>query len=186
MTRWCRDCRGPALPRRTFMLGLGSGVALVAGCVGDDEENEPIDLGDGLTCDGCGMVIEEHFGPAIQAYYEGGFDDRDGPARFDSVVEFLTFDADVSWRRNETFATDYSAVDVELEEQSGTTYIPSVVGADTFAPVDELVYLVDSEVEGAMGPDALPHSEPDDAEALRATFGGEIVEWDELPESISR
>ncbi|WP_290813557.1 nitrous oxide reductase accessory protein NosL, partial [Halovivax sp.] len=37
-----------------------------------------------------------------------------------------------------------------------------------------------SEVEGAMGADHLPFSDPDDAAAFAAAHGGEVVGWDAL------
>ncbi|TYL36459.1 nitrous oxide reductase accessory protein NosL [Natronococcus pandeyae] len=175
--------------RRRVLAAIGAGVAVgLAGCLEDDDAAEepadPIDLSDGATCDVCGMVIEDHYGPAGQLFYaDGNPDDRDGPARFDSLVELVASHEerlDRGWELREAFVTDYSSVDYRLEERDGTTYISSHVGADAFADATDLSYVVGSDVEGAMGADFFPFSRRDDATAFVEEHGGELRAWDEL------
>ena len=177
-------------PRRRVLSAAGAVAAAgLAGCLEDDdtateEPAEPIALSDGATCDACGMVIADHYGPAGQLFYaDGNPDDRDGPARFDSLVELVAFHEerlDRGWELREAFVTDYSSVDYRLEERNGTTYISSHVGADAFADATDLSYVVDSGVEGAMGADFLPFSRRDDSTAFVEEHGGELRAWDEL------
>ncbi|RQG91817.1 nitrous oxide reductase accessory protein NosL [Natrarchaeobius chitinivorans] len=177
--------------RRSVLVGVGAlAVGGLAGCLGDEgpaetAPAEPIALTDGETCDVCGMVIEDHHGPAGQLFFEDGEpEDRDGPARFDSLVElrnYLEERTQRGWELREAFVTDYSSVQYDLVERNGTTYVSSHVDAAAFADATTLSYVVDSAVEGAMGPDYVPFSEAADAEEFVDENGGEIRQWDDLP-----
>ncbi|NGM68373.1 nitrous oxide reductase accessory protein NosL [Natronolimnobius sp. AArcel1] len=178
--------------RRRVLVGLG-GVAAVslAGCLEDETAEEhpadPLSLDDGQSCDVCGMVIEEHYGPAGQLFYaDGEPEDRDGPAWFDSLAELLVYhDERVQrgWELRDAFVTDYSSVEYDLLEREGTTYVSSHVEAAAFADATTLTYVVDSDIEGAMGEDLLPFADEDDAAALVDEYGGEVRSWDELTPS---
>lgn len=170
--------------RRVFLAGVAGLSMGLAGCLGDEADNEPIDLTGDVTCDVCGMVIEEHFGPAAQAFYDEGPPNRDGPARFDSVAEMVTYDQETHWGREAAFATDYSQVESEPERVDGTPYMPTDASQNVFEPVESLAFVVGSELEGAMGPDAFPFGTETDAEAVTADFGGEVVEWADLPAAL--
>ncbi|MEY7850389.1 nitrous oxide reductase accessory protein NosL [Natrarchaeobius sp. A-rgal3] len=184
------DCAGTARSRRRVLGGIAAVAAGgLAGCLGDDGDDEPeptqpIALGDGATCDVCGMVIEEHFGPAGQLYFADGEPaDRDGPARFDSIVELATYLEERTrrgWELRAAFVTDYSSVDYDLEERNGTTYVSSHVEASAFADATDCSYVVDSAVEGAMGPDYVPFSREADAAAFADEHGGDVRSWDGL------
>ncbi|OVE83828.1 nitrous oxide reductase accessory protein NosL [Natronolimnobius baerhuensis] len=184
---------GHSHSRRRILTGLG-GVAAVAlaGCLEDDETDadapaEPVALTDGQSCDVCGMVIADHYGPAGQLFYaDGEPDDRDGPAWFDSLAELLVYHNERvqrGWELREAFVTDYSSVDYDLLEREGTTYVSSHVEAAAFADATALSYVVDSGIEGAMGEDLLPFADEDDAAALVDEYGGEVRSWDELTPS---
>ncbi|RQH02491.1 nitrous oxide reductase accessory protein NosL [Natrarchaeobius oligotrophus] len=176
--------------RRRLLASGGSVVAVaMAGCTdGDDavdpETLEPISLSGGLTCDVCGMVIEEHHGPAGQLFYaDDEPDGRDGPARFDSLVELVTYRDErdrQGWTLQRAFATDYSAVEYELERRDGTTFVSSHVEADAFADATDLSYVVETDVHGAMGADYVPFSDPADAEEFAAEHGGDVRSWTDL------
>ncbi|SDQ20848.1 nitrous oxide reductase accessory protein NosL [Natronobacterium texcoconense] len=186
-----RTERSGGLSRRRVLSGAiavaGTGLA---GCLEDDAADEPpaepVALTDGQSCDVCGMVIEDHYGPAGQLFYaDGNPDERDGPAWFDSVAELVVYHEErvgLGWELREGFVTDYSSVDYDLEERDGTTYISSHVAADDFADATELHYVVDSDVEGAMGEDLLPFSTADDAAAFADEHGGTVREWTALLE----
>ena len=176
----------PHLTRRRFVAGSGA-MIVTAGCIGGDEEApavEPIDLGDGQTCDVCGMVIAEHYGPnALVFYADDRPEDRDGPAWFDSVRERLDFDEDQGargWEALGYFVTDYSAVEYELIDENGDRFISSHVEAGDFVDAEDAVFVVDSPVQGAMGPDYFPFSARDDAEHFAAEEGGTVRTWDAL------
>ncbi|MFP8955086.1 nitrous oxide reductase accessory protein NosL [Natrialbaceae archaeon A-CW3] len=172
---------------RRKLLHISGGVlavSLVAGCLGDDDEDaspaEPIALTGGHECAVCGMVIEDHYGPAGQVFYE---DDDDEPVAFDSLTELIVHHDEQRQRGIDArgvFVTDYSSVDYDLQEQDGTPYISTHAEREAFADATELFYLVDSAVQGAMGPDHVPFSSREDAESLQADHDGEIREWDDL------
>jgi copper chaperone NosL len=176
--------------RRRVLAATGAVAAAgFAGCFeGDDtasgEPAEPISLDEGATCDACGMVIEDHHGPAGQLFYaDGNPDDRDGPARFDSLAELVAYHEERTargWELREALVTDYSRVEYRLEERAGTHYISSHVEADAFADATELSYAVGSDVEGAMGEEHIPFSDRDDATAFVDDHGGETLAWDDL------
>lgn len=175
----CGACQ--SIGRRRIILGSLGAVALTAGCLGEDPDHEPVDLTSGATCDICGMIIEDHFGPAAQAFYDGLPRDREGPMRFDSILEMVTYDAGIDHSLEAGFATDYSRVSADIQHVDGTSYIPTVATVDAFSPLQELVFVIDSEVEGAMGPDAIPYSDPADADKFVDDFGGSVVEWEGIP-----
>ncbi|AEH36398.1 nitrous oxide reductase accessory protein NosL [Halopiger xanaduensis] len=179
------------LSRRRILAGVGlAAVGGLAGCLaggsGDEsaEPAEPIALTDGQACDACGMTVADHYGPAGQLFYADGYpEDRDGPARFDSVHELVAAHAAQARRGRElraAFVTDYSSVDYDLDEREGTTYISSHVRAEDFTDATAASFVVDGGIEGAMGEDVVPFSSTDDAEAFAAEHGGSVATWEEL------
>ncbi len=176
--------------RRRFLAGTASfAAATLAGCLGGDDDSEPVSadpiaLTDGQECDVCGMLIADHYGPAGQLYYaDGKPDDRDGPARFDSIAELLVYHRERrsrGWELRAAFVTDYSSVDYELLEREGTTYISTHANAAAFADATTLEFVVDSGIEGAMGEDIVPFSDREDAEGFVDEHGGNLRTWDEL------
>lgn len=171
------------------VMAATAGV-VTTGCLGDDtgdeSDPEPIDLTDGQTCEVCGMVIEDHYGPAVQAFYEDPPVETDGPVAFDSVLEFVTFDADQRARGyhwDVAYATDYTTVSYEITEQADGSYISTHAAASDFAPIGSLHFVIDSDILGAMGHDAHPFSDRDDAVELTTTYGGSVVDWTTLAPS---
>ncbi|MDG5820530.1 nitrous oxide reductase accessory protein NosL [Natronococcus sp. A-GB7] len=176
-------------PRRHVLVGAGTlataATVGLAGCLEDDETTteesaEPIALDDGATCDACGMVIADHHGPAGQLLYA---DEDEGPAAFDSLRELVAVHEEREVRGDEhraAFATDYSSVDYRLEEREGTQYISTHAEVSAFADATELVYVVDSAVEGAMGEEFLPFSDREEASAFADEHGGAVSSWEEL------
>ena len=181
------------LPRRA-VLGASAGVAAsLAGCLGtltgDGETPTAISLGEGLDCDVCGMVIEQHPGPNAQVFYDGDSPEgHDNPARFDSLKQcFFPYRLEreqLGWDLTVAYVTDYSSVDYDVSTQGGTTTISSHVASESFARAADLQYVVNSEVEGAMGPDFVPFSEQADAESFADEYGGEVVAYDDIGEGL--
>ena len=174
--------------RRRVLAGTGAvAAAAFAGCLGDDDAElpaEPIALDGGKACFVCGMIVEEHHGPAGQLFYaDGNLEDHDGPAWFDSLVELEAYHeerAERGWELREAFVTDYSTLEYELTTRDGRAYISSHVDAADFADATELFYVVGSDVEGAMGEDYLPFSVRDDAVEFTTEHGGDVRDWDDL------
>ncbi len=130
------------------------------------------------------MVVEDHYGPAGQIFYDDGRPDGgDGPVAFDSVAELLVYDDEQRIRGLEdraVFVTDYSSVDYELEDRDGVHYVSTHAEREAFADATELYYVVDSEIRGAMGPDHLPFSRRSDADDVSREYGGAVRNWGEL------
>lgn len=182
----------PSLRRRLRVLIPVAVVwcaAASGGCFGESSEKtphseslEPTSLDDNQTCDVCGMLIEGagKYGPNGQVFFDGDhLRDDDGPAHYDSVREMYV-DIFTQHRRNieavAVFVTDYSAFDYDVEERRGDSYITGSLDAKTFVSADDVVFVVGSDVRGAMGEELLPFSERGDATHFVEAHGGRIVE----------
>lgn len=124
------------------------------------------------------MVVSEGYGPNGQVFFEGDYPaDRDGPAWYDSVRE-LYLDRFARTDRGDgplaTYVTDYAAFDYEVEARDGDRYVTGSVAPGTFVEAAEAVFVVDSGVEGAMGPELLPFRRRA-AEAFVDAEGGELL-----------
>lgn len=173
------------LSRRRLLCGTaGLGGLALAGCLGDGgtaeaEPPDPISLGDGRACDVCGMVIESGYGPNGQVAYDGDYPpDREGPAHYDSVRELYVdrfAQVDRGTDPIATYVTDYSVVDYDIEVRDGKRYITGAVAPETFVAAADAVFVVETGIQGAMGPDLLPFSRRADAESVVEAEGGRIV-----------
>jgi len=182
--------------RRAYLVtATASGVAFLAGCLGGGGETtvpDPVDIEDDQACDQCDMRIAMHPGPVGQAYYlddtpdELPDDREDGHARFCSswCTYVYTLERDPSPAG--IYTTDYSTVDYTVQTDAGTAVIDAHFGADAFADVDDLTYVVDSDVEGAMGGSLIGFSESADAEAFSDEYGGELVEHGDVTLELVR
>lgn len=185
MTMCDHDHCHTGFTRRTVLGATAAGVAGLAGCLGSGEDPtpeappDPVALDDGKTCDVCGMVIEEVFGPNGQTFFDGDYpSDRDGPAWYDSVRELYVDrfgQADRGTDAVVSYVTDYAAFDYEVQTRDGDRYVSGSVDPGTFVRASEAVFVVDSGVHGAMGPDLLPWGERAAAESFVEAEGGEIV-----------
>ena len=171
---------------RRHVLAAGAGLAAVAGCLGGGDRQAPIALDSGQHCDQCGMIVDQHPGPAGQTYYrDNSPEGHDPPARFCSTIctyrhRFAA--SDRGWRVQVSYLTDYALVDYSVQTEGGSQFISAHLGADAFAPTDQLEVVVGSDVVGAMGPALVPFSDADAADEFVATYGGERIP----AESISR
>lgn len=165
---------------RREVLGSIAAIGLVglAGCTGE-ETVEPVSLDGELSCDVCGMIIEDHPGPVGQIHFEDDTEEGGRPAQFCSAIctyEYR-FDAEDAGRTAiETFLTDYSTVDYDVYEEAGIVHITSHVGADAFGPESSLTLVIGSDSIGAMGPAIVPFGEPDDAAEFADEHGGELFD----------
>lgn len=180
-----------ACGRRTFLRAGGAlATVAVAGCLGGDADTPAaITLSADATCDNCGMVISQHPGPNGQLFYaENEPVDHDPPFRYCSLKQGLfpnLLEAQqLGWTATAIYATDYSSVEYTLETEDETTYISSYTDADTFAPARDLTYVVESDVEGAMGPDFIPFSADDDATAFADEHDGDVASFDDIDEAL--
>ncbi|MGM0606271.1 MAG: nitrous oxide reductase accessory protein NosL [Halobacteriota archaeon] len=180
--------------RRSVLAMAATAIGAVSGCLGGDsgpeEPPEPIDLGGGKQCDVCGMVIGNHFGPNGQVFYaEGPPENRDGPTWFDSVRELFVDRFGAERRGHDpiaTYVTDYSIVEYEIVEEGTSRYVSSHVESETFVDATDAVFVVDSDVMGAMGPDLHPFSDAADATAAIEPMGGRVVGYDDVtPELVA-
>ncbi|MFB6160529.1 MAG: nitrous oxide reductase accessory protein NosL [Haloferacaceae archaeon] len=180
------DRHHAGVSRRAVLTGAATaGVAAVAGCSaisgdGGDDAPEPITLTTEHSCDVCGMVIPNHPGPSAQIFYPGNEPaGHANPARFCSTWEAYQFHferRDEGWEAAAFYVTDYSAVDYRVYTEGGDTLITSHPEADAFVSADSVTYVVDSEVNGAMGRDLIGFSDRADAESFREEYGGQLME----------
>jgi len=167
--------------RRTVLTAVGSGLAVgVAGCLGNGEADgelpPAVSLNERQACDQCGMVIDEHPGPTGQLFFDDYLPDREGPAWFCSASCTYSYQFD---REDEdigpvvAYLTDYSHVDYSVDDGAEPT-ISAHLAADNFREKSALSVVVGSDVEGAMGPELIPFTDADDAEAFADEYGGEV------------
>jgi len=183
-----------ARSRRAFLATSGlAGVGALAGCLGgktDAPATDPVALTGTKQCEVCGMIIEQHPGPTAQFFYGGGGPDHEGPAWFCSAWEGFQYDFqadDRGWTSEGGYVTDYSTVDYEVSTDGGEQFISAHLEPAAFSPVDDVVYVVDSGVKGAMGDDLVPFGEREDADAFAEKYGGEVVGYDAVtPELIGQ
>lgn len=172
--------------RRRLLAAAAAGTAVAtAGCLGDSEDApDPVALDGGQACDSCDMQIDVHPGPAGQAYY---LDDppADLPDREDGAAYFCSSQCTYGYTLEReqrgvepagVYATDYSAVDWQVFDDDGVAVISAHLDATAFADATELTYVVDSDVEGAMGASLVGFSDGDDAESFADEHGGTLLD----------
>lgn len=177
--------------RRTVLSSLAAGgVVTLAGCLGDEDVPDPVTLEDGSQCDNCDMIIENHSGPVGQSFYLDDVppdipeDRENGLAHFCSTWCLYSFVLDADEQYGETpagsYATDYSTVEYEVQESGGAEVISAHLEVDAFTDVEELIFVVDSDVQGPMGGSLVGFSDDEDAGAFIDEYGGERFEDDEI------
>lgn len=174
--------------RSVIALGCAACAAGLAGCLGGSDPAEtpdPVAIGDEDTCDSCGMVIAMNAGANAQVFYADHEPaGHPSPALFDSLraglFPFNHERTERGWEATAVYATDYAAVDYEVTVREGMPFISSHLAADSFAPVDELVYVVGSEIRGAMGRDFVPFGDRPAAEGFAEEYGGTVAAYADL------
>ena len=191
MSRWHRSTE--SLSRRRYLgVATAGSLVAVAGCLGGSEDEDvppPVSLDDGQACDNCQMVVADHPGPAGQAYYLDEQpadlpDDREnGRAHFCSswcTYKYVREHEQGGPSPNGLYTTDYSSVDYDIVEDAGTAVISAHLDAESFARGVELQYVVDSDVEGAMGASLIGFADDTDADSFLDEYGGTILEHEEV------
>ncbi|WP_158601205.1 nitrous oxide reductase accessory protein NosL [Haloplanus aerogenes] len=191
------DARHDRIGRREFLLAGGAaGTALLAGCSGGQSNGgpppDPVPISENAECDVCGMVISEHPGPNGQIFYRENSPERhDNPARFDSTKACLFpyyFEHEQrGWTAEAVYVTDYSRIDYEISVVEGQQYIQTAMAPETFSNAADVVFVVGSDVHGAMGADFIPFSDADEGTAFADEFGGRTVTMDDItPKMLGR
>lgn len=179
------------IPRRSALVGIASvGVFLVSGCLGRDAPPDPIALTGEKYCDQCGMLIEAQPGPVGQTFFDDlRPSDRDGPAWFCSgaCTYQYVFDREAEgYTSIVTYMTDYTSVDWQVSTENEMRFLSAHLEAETFARADDLTLVVGSELIGAMGPDLIGFSNPDEADGFAETYGGSLYAHNEVtPELVA-
>jgi nitrous oxide reductase accessory protein NosL len=149
---------------------------------------EAITLTTSDQCEVCGMVIPNHPGPSTEIFYaDQQPSGHDNPARFDSTWEAFQYDferQDRGWERQVMYVTDYSSVDYEVFEDGGTVLISTHPEAEAFVDASEVTFVVDSEVNGAMGRDLIAFSEEGDATDFQEQYGGQTMGLEAVTPSV--
>ena len=180
--------RGVEQPRRTVLATIAA--ALLAGCLSESEgpaaPPDPITIDENGQCDYCGMVVADHPGTNAQLFYDDDRPEgRDGPAQFCSLPCAHKFHVErdrLGWDLLARYVTDYSVTDYELANDASS--ISSHLEAETFAPAEELTYVVGTGIEGAMGPEYVPFSDADEAAAFAAEHDGARYDWETLESNV--
>lgn len=158
--------------RRTALAGTAAAVIGLAGC-STDETPQPLEIPDGEACAVCGMVVADHPGPVGEAYFGADRDPRFYCSSSCTYRDRLD-EVEAGGEPLVTYLTDYSSVDYEVYGDDDLL-ITAHLEVEAFESIDELDLVVDSAVEGAMGPSLIPFSDAENASAFQAEYGGEIL-----------
>ena len=188
-----RGCPHP-VPRRSVLAAGGAlAASALAGCLqSDGEQPDPVAIPDTAQCDVCGMIIANHPGPNGQIFYsDNSPEGHDNPAWFCSLKKcFFPYKLEhdrLGWTVAAMYVTDYSAVDYGTSTSGGVTYISAHREPASFGPARELSYVVESDVQGAMGPDFYPFSDAEDADGFAAEYGGRVLGFGDIgPDLVGR
>ncbi|WP_158854244.1 nitrous oxide reductase accessory protein NosL [Halorhabdus sp. CUG00001] len=177
-----------SLTRRRVVKLAGAGTAVgLAGCL-SAETPAPVALTDGDACDVCGMVIPHHPGPSAEVFYRNKDPSgHENPARFDSTWEAFEYDfqrLDRGWTRAAFYVTDYAAVDYEIFSEGERTLISTHPEAAAFTLAEDVTFVVDSRVEGAMGRDLIGFGTDEAARAFQDEYGGSLATFDDVTRSM--
>ncbi|MCC6870621.1 MAG: nitrous oxide reductase accessory protein NosL [Burkholderiales bacterium] len=151
-------------------------VVLLAAVAGCDRRSAlppppPVEVSSDATGHYCGMRLIDHEGPKGQIHLAG----RSEPVWFSSVRDTIVFLRSPEEPRAivAAYVNDMSrAADARQPER----------GAWVEAKL--AWFVIDSEARGGMGaPEAVPFSSSAAAEAFRATRGGRVVRFDDIPDS---
>ncbi|SFB83508.1 Nitrous oxide reductase accessory protein NosL [Halobiforma haloterrestris] len=177
--------------RRAVLIGAaGVGMASLAGCLGGDgDAPDPITIEGEQTCDQCTMVIGQHPGPVGQAHYADAeaVVGEDRPAQFCSSLCTYTYTFERSEAGDDpeaTYLTDYSSVEYSIDTADDVEEISNHLEAEAFAAVEDLSLVVDSEVQGAMGPSMIGFTDGDEAEEFQADHGGELYDHEDVTSEL--
>jgi nitrous oxide reductase accessory protein NosL len=181
--------------RRTVLATIAvGGVGTLAGCLGGERSGpEPVALDAGQECDNCNMRIEMHPGPVGEAFYGDDAppslpaDRENGIAWFCSsfcTYTYLLENEERGYEPTISYGTDYSSVDYELRENAGTTVISAHLNAEAFADLRDLSFVVNSDVQGAMGGSLIGFSDGEDASAFAEEHGGEILSHGDVTREV--
>lgn len=187
-----QNCRcGHRLSRRSVLVHSGAAATLaLAGCLGDsDETPAPVAITSDAACDNCGMIISKHPGPNGEMFYaDTAPDSHDPPFWFDSLkmclFPMLLEGRELGYEATAIYATDYSSVEYELQTEGEKTFISSHTDPTSLAKAQDLTYVVGSDVEGAMGPDFIPFSNPDEAASFADDYNGRTVDFEDIDEGM--
>jgi copper chaperone NosL len=190
-----------SVQRRTLLRSIGATLAASAssGCLGAldggsaaaDDTPTPVSLSGEKQDDQGGMVIGKHGGPNGQIFYaENSPEGRENPAWFHTLTYGLFpyyFERKRrGWTAEVVYVTDYSNVDYTVREGGGRAVVSSPTAADTFGDAEAMTYVVESTVEGGMGPAMLPFSAGGDADAFVDEYGGRRLAFGEITETFVR
>jgi copper chaperone NosL len=185
------DLEPQMAPRRGF-LHMAGGVVFtsLAGCQGNKTNHSPISIEEDHSCPVCNMIVHNHPGPSGHSVYP---DNSDVSGVQDGIVPFCSSICayDYYFKLKESgitpkamFLTDYSKVDWEVYEQSGTKFISPHFSANAQTTVGDLTFVVASDVLGAMGESAIGFSDRDEAAEFSSEHGGDIYSHGEITREL--
>lgn len=134
-----------------------------------------------------------HHGPVGEAFYGDDSppslptDREDWIAWFCSSVctyNYLLENEGRGHKPQLSYGTDYSSVEYELSDDGGTTVVSAHLDAEAFADLYDLTFVVDSDVEGAMGASLIGFTDEDDASQFADEHGGELLTHDDVTREV--
>ena len=146
-------------------------LAILTGCK-DDEIAVPkaVSLTEENVSFFCQMNVLEHGGPKAQVHLEG----YPSPLFFAQVRDAIAYlkSPEREARVLVTYVSDMGAAEAWDRP-----------GIDNWIASDAAVFVIEARVAGGMGaPEVVPFSSPTGAQSFTDTFGGQVVQFSEIPD----
>lgn len=120
----------------------------------------------------CGMIVEDHAGPKSQVFVQG----REQPLWFTTTRDGLAF------LRLPEETRPVTAFYVSSIDRGGWEHPESE--ASSWIEAQAAWFVIDSKRLGSMGaPETIPFSNRTSAEAFTVQFGGEVLQFADIPDS---
>lgn len=184
----------PERPRanRRFYLrwAVGSLLPALAGCLSNEANPDPVAISENHSCAVCNMIVQNHPGPSGHGVYPNEpqvYGVQDGIVPFCSTI--CAYDYYFEMEEEEIspevlYLTDYSKVNWEVYDQSGTKFITAHFAAESQTRVHNLTFVVDSDVKGAMGQSAIGFSNREDGKIFSNRYGGDMYKHVEMSREL--
>lgn len=198
----CRNSGGRSVSRRRTIRAVGTGVAVgLAGCLGGESESapEPLNLSGQKSDYQGGMIIGDYGGPNGQIFYADTEPtpkgrSADASPETKNVAWFHTLAHGLfpyhfrmlnrGAEARAIYVTDYSRVEWTLPQDTDRKQMPTPTTPESFADATELQYAIETDVLGGMGPDLMPFSDAEEADAFASTHGGRTVGYDDIDSQL--
>ncbi|MCF8465966.1 MAG: nitrous oxide reductase accessory protein NosL [Sneathiella sp.] len=149
-------------------------LGLLGACDNDgDHVPPPQALTDDAVGVYCGMILTEHAGPKGQVFEKG----RDAPLWFTAVRDAIAY--------TRLPGEGQSTVAIYVQDMARAESWEKPQPDGIWITAETAFYVVGSEMRGGMGmPETVPFGTIEAAQAFAAKHGGQVMRFEEIPDSV--